>query len=171
MFLNRNVLLPLAALIGAAIVDGVFAAGIGSPARAWTAWPVVGGLAALVIAALVFQVQAATDVDPDADAYFAAVDGQTALLAATLVIVGIALLLGTTAPGNPPAAGGLAFPAWAGVVTALMGFVLTFAKLAIGARKMAQFVGPWAPQAARWSNPHAPRAEPAQGTASPRDDA
>lgn len=168
MFLSRNLLLPLAALTGAAIVDGVFAAGIGSPARAWAGWPVVGGLAVLVIAALIAQVRAATDDDPDADAHFTAVNGQTTLLAATLVIAGIALLLGTTAPGHPPQTGDLAFPAWAGVVTVLMGFVLTVAKHMIGIRKMAPFIGPWTPDATRWSppqRPHAPQPQNATGHA------
>jgi hypothetical protein len=165
MFLSRNLLLPLTALIGAAIVDGVFAAGIGSPARAWTGWPIVAGLAVLVIAALYAQVQAATDDDPDAGAHFATVDGQTTLLAATLVIAGIALLLGTTAPGNPPQTGDLAFPAWAGAITMLMGFVLTIAKAVIGARKIAPFAGPWTPNASRWTAPEKPQAQPAPDTA------
>ncbi|MEZ5786713.1 MAG: hypothetical protein R3D62_09680 [Xanthobacteraceae bacterium] len=165
MFLSRNLLLPLAALIGAAIVDGVFAAEIGSPARAWAGWPIVGGLAVLVIAALVAQVRAATDDDPDADAHFTAINGQTTLLAAALVVAGIALLLGTTAPGNPPA-NELAFPAWAGVVTVLMGFVLTVAKHMIGIRRTAPFVEPWTPGGPHWSPRERPRAHPAHDAGS-----
>ena len=67
----------------------MFAAGFSSSLRAWGGWPIVGGLAVLVIAALVGQVQAAADAadDPEAEAHFADVDGQTMLLAAALVIV------------------------------------------------------------------------------------
>lgn len=149
MLLSRNLLLPLAALIGAVIVDGVIAAATGSPSRAWTGWPVVAGLAVLVVAALYEQVSAATDDDPDAAAHFAAVNGQTTLLAATLIIVGVALLLGTTAPGNKHSAE-LSFAAWAGATTALMGFVLTVGKAMIGTRKTTPFAGQWTPGAAPW---------------------
>lgn len=137
--LSRTIVLPLAALIGAALVDGAFAAGAGFLGSGWTVWPIVGGLAALVIVALTAQVQAARAEDaPEADAYFALVDGQTALVSAALVVIGLALLFAACAPDiAAQSEGARAFVGWAGFVTATMGFVLAAAKSAIGTRKNA----------------------------------
>jgi hypothetical protein len=124
-------MLPLSVLIGAALVDGALLGGARFPGPAWAIWAIVGGLAALVIATLAAQVRAAApDIDNEADHVFAAVDGQTELIAAALVTVGFALLLGAWAPR-----GGLAFVAWAGIATAAMGFSLAIFKCVIGARR------------------------------------
>lgn len=131
--LSRTVTLPLAALVGAAVVDGAFMTRPGI-VSVWTAWAIVGGLAALVIAALAAQVRAAAaEVEGEADDAFAAIDGQTGLIAAALVIVGVALFLVAFAPVR----GGTAFAAWAGFVAAAMGITLAIVKCAIGGRRTA----------------------------------
>lgn len=134
-------MLPLAALISAAVVDGAL---LGRPAitPVWTAWTIVGGLAALVIAALAAQVRAAAaEVEGEADDAFAAVDGQTGLIAAALVIAGVAVFLVAFAPPR----GGAAFAAWAGVVAAAMGFTLAIGKCVIGGRRTPPAPGADAP--------------------------
>lgn len=129
--LSRTVMLPLTALIGAAIVDGAVLGGARFPGPAWAVWAIVGGLAALVIATLAAQVRAAAPaIEDEADHVFAAVDGQSELIASALVIVGFALLLGAWAPR-----GGMAFAAWAGIATVAMGFALAIFKCVIGARR------------------------------------
>jgi hypothetical protein len=128
--LSQTVMLPLAALIGAAVVDGALITRPGMTA-AWTAWAIVGGLAVLVIAALDAQVRAAS-AEGEADDAFAAVDRQTCLIASALVIAGVALFLVSWAPR-----GGTGFAAWAGVVAAAMGFALAIIKCVIGGRRTA----------------------------------
>lgn len=151
--LSRHLLLTLAALVGAAIVDGMLGAGWGFFGRAWIGWLIVGGLAAIVIAAIGAQVHALpAEAHTEADAYYAAVEGQTELIASALIIIGIALLLGTCAPTGALGGGAAAeFTVWAGLVTLLMGVALAIAKRTIGGRRPNR-------QPASWSEPQQPDA-------------
>lgn len=138
MVLSRSLVVPLVAVIGVALIDGVVASGGSLFGHFWTIWLIVGGLAALVIVTLAAQIEAACDVfDPMAEAHFTYVDGQTLLVATALIVVGVAVFLGTCIPD---ALAGLAreevraFGRWVGSVTIIMGFALAIARGTVGTR-------------------------------------
>jgi hypothetical protein len=141
---TRTLLLPLAVLVGAAVIDGAIASGGGGfVGPGLSAWPIVGGLAMLVIVTLATQVKAVAEVEPtEHGARFATITGQTAVVAVGLMVVGLALLMGSCAPDLGARTGGLPFAAWAGFATLSMGIVLAIARSALGRPRHVALVVP-----------------------------
>jgi len=124
--LKREMLYPLAILAGGTLFGAMAATALSDPG-----WPIAIVLAAIVILTLAFHVcgvTAATE-NPEAGKIIAA-RGRSTMVATGMVVTGIALMLGTCAPG--PGARGMNFGIWFGWATLVMGLVLTYATGLVG---------------------------------------
>jgi hypothetical protein len=113
---TRDALYPVG-ILAAGIVLGAVAVSFGRN----PAWPIVIGLAAVVLATLAVHVRSIAAAEGQG-----APIGRSTLVAASLVIGGIALLLGTCAPDTHMGKGN-AFTVWVGWSALLMGIALAYA--------------------------------------------
>lgn len=128
--LNRDYL-NLSIVLAAGILFGATAGQI----SANPGWPIVIGLAAIVIVTLAAHVRSIASATENAEASkVIAARGRSALVSTGMVVCGIALLLGTCAPGG--GARGMNFTLWIGWSVLVMGIVLTYAIGTIGRRNL-----------------------------------
>jgi hypothetical protein len=124
--LKREILYPVGILAGGVLFGAVAAAFSNNPA-----WPIAIVLALIVIVTLAFHVNGIAAATGNREAGKVIVTrGHSTMIATGLIVIGIALLLGTCAPS----AGrhGAAFTVWLGFAALLMGVVLSYAMGLVG---------------------------------------